>query len=244
MKSRVAGGRCVALAALTFGGVAPGATQAVVELPANDRHIEVELEELGRIGDARADWDALTLVTSLSFDAAGRLYVGDLVPGRGLRILVVTASGDLLDEFGGSGRGPGEFGSAMEAVALAEGGVAVPDPSRGGYHIFDHPVLGVPDSRSGGNAPQTLDVYEAGDCSATDEGADNLTTAGRCPEEAIFGRVDEEKCWVYYCTLVDEIVLHPFDPLGPGLEALCLYEGEGCPKGYVEVSNVIEKRWD
>ena len=138
MKPRVAGGRCVALAVLAFGGVGPAASQPVIELPATDRHIEAELEEVGRIGEGRAGWDALTLVTSLSFDAAGRLYVGDVVPGRGLRILVVTASGDLLDEFGGSGRGPGEFGSAMEAVALAEGGVAVPDPSRGGYHIFDH----------------------------------------------------------------------------------------------------------
>ena len=124
------------LVAATLFGTSPISGQTTVYLPPTDQDITAAFDEVFRVGGGTRSWDYLSLVTSVGFDSEGRLYVGDIVPGRGLRVLVVKTDGSLVADFGGSGRGPGEFGSAQEAFARREGGVVVPDPSRSVYHVF------------------------------------------------------------------------------------------------------------
>lgn len=114
-----------------------GGAQEVVRLPASDRAIEASFEEVFRVGGQGAsDWDVLSDVTSLGFDQRGRLFVGDVVPGGGLRIVVIAPDGTLEQAFGRSGQGPGEFMAAVEMIVLDDGRVAVPDLGRDMIHVF------------------------------------------------------------------------------------------------------------
>ena len=114
-----------------------GRAQEVVVLPVLDRAIEARFEEVYRVGgQAARDWELLSDVTSLGFDQRGRLFVGDIAPGSGLRIVVVKSDGTLERTFGRAGQGPGEFMGAVEMVVLEHGRVAVPDFGRDMIHVF------------------------------------------------------------------------------------------------------------
>lgn len=128
------------LLGLMLGLFAPeqGGAQEIVKLPVADRTIEAEFTEVFRVGGRRAEeWDALSDVTSLGFDPDGRLFIGDMVPGHGFRIVIVESNGTLAKTFGRSGQGPGEFMGALEMVVLEDGRVVVPDVGRGAFHVFD-----------------------------------------------------------------------------------------------------------
>lgn len=125
-------------AALCLVAFDQGGAQEVVRLPVADRAIKAEFQEVFRVGGLAAeDWDALSDVTSLGFDQDGRLFIGDMVPGHGLRIVVVESNGTLATTFGRAGQGPGEFMGALEMVVLEDGQVVVPDLGRGALHVFD-----------------------------------------------------------------------------------------------------------
>lgn len=114
-----------------------GGAQEVVRLPALDRAIETRFEEVFRVGGQSAsEWDVLSDVTSLGFDQRGLLFIGDMVPGSGLRVVVVKSDGTLEQMFGRAGQGPGEFVGAVEIVVLENGRVAVPDLGRDMIHVF------------------------------------------------------------------------------------------------------------
>ena len=150
-------GSVVVAAALCLAILDQSAAQEVVKLPDNDVAIDASFEEVFRVGGRDAeDWDALSDVTSLGFDQDGRLFIGDVVPGHGLRIVIVNSDGTLADYFGRSGQGPGEFMGAVEMVVLEDGRVVVPDLGRGAFHVFNgsgHPesMHSIPKLEAGGN---------------------------------------------------------------------------------------------
>ncbi|MDE2652958.1 MAG: hypothetical protein OXI71_03995 [Gemmatimonadota bacterium] len=114
--------------------------QEVVDLPAEDRTISVDFEVVFRIGsaEAEADWEQFTSIRHLGFDGAGNLRMLDAPgPEPGTRIVIVDATGRLVNEFGRHGDGPGEFGMPMSMVVWPDGALLVEDIMRMGYHVFD-----------------------------------------------------------------------------------------------------------
>ena len=125
----------VALAALALAS-GPATAQQVVELPLEDRLLNSEFPEVYRIGDGVRDWELLTSVTSIGFDAQGNLHIGDLAGGD-LSVLVVDPRGELVVRFGQPGEGPGDFRDATHAFALPDGRTVVSDNGHLAYQLFD-----------------------------------------------------------------------------------------------------------
>ncbi len=109
--------------------------QQVVELPVEDRLLSVDFPEVYRVGGGGSDWELLTTVTALSFDASGNLHIADL-SGDELEVIVVDPRGTLVRRFGRKGEGPGEFRDATEAFALPDGRTVAPDNGHFAYHVF------------------------------------------------------------------------------------------------------------
>ena len=133
------GGACLlATSLLSTAGPSPLASQArVVELPSEDIELAAEFGDVFRVGGGGAEWELLTSITSLAFDAFGNLHITDVGPGGGdMRILVVDSRGELVRAFGRTGDGPGEFRAANSAVVLRDGTMVVPDYGHRAYHVF------------------------------------------------------------------------------------------------------------
>ena len=130
------------VATLSIAGLAasagPLAAQEVIELPAEDRLLDADFEEIYRLGAVDGGgWDTFGSVEGLGFDGAGNLYILDT---QAVRISVVDPEGNLVRQFIGEGEGPGEFGSnssrALEFAVMRDGRVAVYDPGRIGFALF------------------------------------------------------------------------------------------------------------
>ena len=118
------------------GATSPATGQQVVELPLEDRLLGADFTEVYRIGDGVRDWELLTRVTSIGFDARGNLHIGDLAGGD-LSVLVVDPRGSLVVRFGQPGEGPGDFRDATHAFALPDGRTVVADDGHLAYQLFD-----------------------------------------------------------------------------------------------------------
>ena len=133
---------CVAVSGVAFpmmvstGATHPATAQQVVELPLEDRLLDADFPEVYRIGDGVRDWELLTRVTSIGFDAHGNLHIGDLAGGD-LTVLVVDPRGELVVRFGQPGEGPGDFRDATHAIALPDGHTVVADDGHLAYQLFD-----------------------------------------------------------------------------------------------------------
>ncbi len=114
----------------------PATAQQVVNLPLEDHLLDANFPEVFRIGDGVRDWELLTRVTSIGFDAQGNLHIGDLAGGD-LSVLVVDPRGELVVRFGQPGEGPGDFRDATLAVALPDGHTVVADDGHLAYQLFD-----------------------------------------------------------------------------------------------------------
>ena len=128
----------VALIALIAPTSRPLAAQEVVELPAEDRLINADFEEIYRLGALDSGgWDMFGSVAGLGFDGVGNLYILDT---QAVRITVVDPEGNLVRQFIGEGEGPGEFGGhfpgALEFAVMRDGRVAVYDPGQIGFALF------------------------------------------------------------------------------------------------------------
>ena len=124
--------------ALLSGSVvaAPGDAQQVVQLPAEDRWLEADFEELYRLGTmAGEDWEQFGYIRTVAFDGAGNLVLFDNLMEAQF-VFVVGPDGRLVRQLGGPGEGPGEFGGAGAVAVFADGRVAVVDVGRRGYHLF------------------------------------------------------------------------------------------------------------
>ena len=131
-----------AVATLSITGLAasagPLAAQEVIGLPAEDRLLDADFEEIYRLGAVDGGgWDTFGSVEDLGFDGAGNLYILDT---QAVRISVVDPEGNLVRQFIGEGEGPGEFGSnssrALEFAVMRDGRVAIYDPGRIGFALF------------------------------------------------------------------------------------------------------------
>lgn len=116
----------------------PLTAQQVIELPAEDRILEAEFEEVYRVGSFEGDeWEIFTRLFGVGFDESGNLYLMDDQAGR---IVVVSREGEFVREFGGIGDGPGEFdGNTIGAVGftvLRDGRAVVFDPGHSVFAVF------------------------------------------------------------------------------------------------------------
>ena len=115
---------------------ASGGAQQIIQLPAEDRSLEADFDELYRLGTiAGEDWEQFGYIGSVAFDGAGNLFVFDRLMETQI-VFVVGADGRLVRQLGGPGEGPGEFGYAGAMAVFADGRVAVVDVGRRGYHLF------------------------------------------------------------------------------------------------------------
>ena len=121
---------------LALAGAIPAAAQEIIELPAEDRTLELEFEELYRLGTfAGEEWEQFGDVRSVAFDAAGNLLVLDQ-HDQAQKIYVVNPEGRLVREMGGPGEGPGEFKRVVAMAVMPDGRVVAADHDRQGYHLF------------------------------------------------------------------------------------------------------------
>lgn len=110
--------------------------QQVVQLPAEDRWLPIDFEEVYRLGTmAGEDWEQFAYIRSVAFDAAGKLVLFDHLFETQF-VFVVGSDGSLVRQLGGPGEGPGEFDDAGAVAVFADGRAAVVDVGRRGYHLF------------------------------------------------------------------------------------------------------------
>ena len=115
---------------------APGGAQQIIQLPAEDRWLPIDFEDVYRLGTmAGEDWEQFGYIRTVAFDGAGNLVLFDNLMEAQF-VFVVGPDGRLVRQLGGPGEGPGEFGSAGAVAVFADGRVAVVDVGRRGYHLF------------------------------------------------------------------------------------------------------------
>lgn len=123
------------LACACFPGVVDVSAQEVVHLPAGDRLLDADFEEVYRVGSlAGEDWEQFGNVRKVAFDEAGHLYVFD---DQTDRIVVVGPDGEHMRGFGRRGEGPGEFRNAVAVAVMRDGWVVVADTGHRAYQVFD-----------------------------------------------------------------------------------------------------------
>ena len=114
------------------------AAQDLIELPAENRPLSSEFEEVYRLGSVDGDgWDTFGHIAGVDFDAAGNLYILDT---QAVRMYVVDQQANLVRQFIEEGEGPGEFGrstsAAMKFEVMRDGRVVVYDPGQLGFTLF------------------------------------------------------------------------------------------------------------
>ena len=109
-------GAAVVACATGLAGVPALRAQETIELPAEDRWLDADLEELYRVGSLLGDaWDTFGSVAAVDFDGSGNLYILD---GQAKQITVVDLQGNLVRQFGRVGEGLGEFTESVWAFSL------------------------------------------------------------------------------------------------------------------------------
>lgn len=126
-------GLCL-LSTLTWTEGLQARAQTIVDLPQEDRSLEIATEEVYRIGSLMGDeWETFSRVAGVAFDKDGNLY---LLDAENFRVVKVGPEGDLVAEMGGQGGGPGEFGMPFNLAISREGRVAVFDFGHQGFTLF------------------------------------------------------------------------------------------------------------
>ena len=112
----------------------PARAQEIVDLPAEDRWLEPDFEEVYRVGSLSGeDWEQFGYVYEVAFDGAGQLYILDVQDSR---ITVVGPDGEFRRTLGGPGEGPGEFVGPLALAVFRDGRVVVGDSELFVYHLF------------------------------------------------------------------------------------------------------------
>ena len=117
----------VALAAcLTTAGTA--SAQEIIQLPAEDRPLEADFEEVYRVGALDGpEWQQFGTIIDVAFDGAGNAYLLDI---DAVTVLVVGRDGDLTRTIGQPGNGPGEFDFPRHLAVMEDGRLVVADVPR------------------------------------------------------------------------------------------------------------------
>lgn len=117
-------------------GSMPGilSAQDVLELPAEDRALAADFEEVYRIGSLEGEeWETFGDIAGVAFDGDGNLHVLDR---QASRVTVVGPDGGFLREVGGPGEGPGELRMAAAFTVMRDGRVVIADLGHRAYQIF------------------------------------------------------------------------------------------------------------
>jgi hypothetical protein len=121
---------CLTLAVLP---AAVGAQQKI-QIPARDKPLPEKPATIYSVGvEDGADWELLSGVRSVAFDAQDNLYVLD---GNNHRVLVFDARGKFLRKISQKGEGPGELMAPTAMTVSNDGSVVVGDIGRRGFSIF------------------------------------------------------------------------------------------------------------
>ncbi|NJD21035.1 MAG: 6-bladed beta-propeller [Gemmatimonadetes bacterium] len=108
--------------------------QQVVEIPAQDRLLPAQLEEVFRVGSmAGADWETFGDIRGVAFDAQGKLYVFD---SQSSRVVVTDTKGKLVRTVGKAGEGPGELRMPVAFTVLRDGTIVIADMGHRAYQLF------------------------------------------------------------------------------------------------------------
>lgn len=117
-------------------GCMPGmlSAQDVLQLPAEDRALAADFEEVYRIGSLEGEeWETFGDIAGVAFDGDGNLYVLDR---QASRVTVVGPDGSFLREVGGPGEGPGELRMPTAFTVMRDGRVVIADLGHRAYQIF------------------------------------------------------------------------------------------------------------
>lgn len=116
-------------------GAAPAVAQSVVELPADDRALSTDFDEVYRVGSFDGDvWETFGEIAGLAFDGAGNLYILDR---QASQVTVVDTEGSFVRTIGQPGEGPGEFRMPMAFTVMRNGRLVVADIGHRSYQLFD-----------------------------------------------------------------------------------------------------------
>ena len=114
----------------------PATGQNIVELPAEDRPLAADFEEVFRVGSFDGpEWQQFGAIFDAAFDGAGNLYLLDL---HAYRVVVVDSAGDLVRFIGRQGDGPGEFSFPGLLTVMEDGRAVVGDiVGHRSFQVFD-----------------------------------------------------------------------------------------------------------
>jgi len=108
--------------------------QQSTRLPDRDKPLTERPVQKFAIGaEDGEDWELLSGVRQVAFDAQDNLYVLD---GNNQRVLVFDGSGRFVRQIGKRGGGPGELLAPLAMTVSKEGQVVIADLGRRGYSLF------------------------------------------------------------------------------------------------------------
>jgi hypothetical protein len=114
--------------------LATSGSAQVTRIPTSDKPLAGTPTQLFAIGaEDGEDWELLSRVSGVSFDARDNLYVLD---AGNSRVLVFDAKGKFVRKIGKKGAGPGELISPVGLALTKDGYVAVTDLGRAGVSLF------------------------------------------------------------------------------------------------------------
>ena len=112
----------------------PAGAQEIIQLPAEDRWLDADFEEVYRVGSLSGEvWEQFGMVFQVGFDAAGNLYLLDIYSTR---VVVVDPEGGFGGVIGRPGDGPGEFSFPRSLAVMPDGTVVVGDTGHRAFQIY------------------------------------------------------------------------------------------------------------
>lgn len=123
----------VSLPLILLAAVSVGA-QEVINLPAEDRRLDADFEEVYLVGALDGPlWQQFGTIHDAAFDGDGNLY---LVDSYAMKVVVVDPQGGLARTIGRAGQGPGEFSSPRSLAVMPDGRVVVSDLMHRAFQLY------------------------------------------------------------------------------------------------------------
>ncbi|MGH7471013.1 MAG: 6-bladed beta-propeller [Longimicrobiales bacterium] len=133
MNANIQNGARLLLATLILVPMNAGAQQKI-QIPARDKILPEKPAQIYAVGaEDGEEWELLSGVRQVAFDAQDNLYVLD---GNNYRILVFDANGRFLRKISKQGGGPGELMSPVGLVVTTDGSLVVADLGRRAFSVF------------------------------------------------------------------------------------------------------------
>src|SRR5262245_39394215 len=119
---------------LAVSSAATLSAQQTVQLPARDRILTDKVPVVFTVGrEEGEDWEILSGVRAVAFDAHDNLY---LLDANNFRVLVFDAKGKFVRKISGHGEGPGELMTPTGMTVMTDGTIVISDGGRRAYSLF------------------------------------------------------------------------------------------------------------